>query len=796
MKNKIYIILYSLFVFFSAGYSQREWELLFPSPTTNQMVGMYFTDGQTGWSVGEYGTILKTIDGGQNWSIKEIPWLFDLADVHFPTAQTGYIVGTDGFILKSTDGGETWNQLENQYSNNLNRILFRDENNGWTIGEKGLILYTSDGGDTWTLQAGNTNISLNGIDLIGTDHVIIVGEQNTILRTHDDAQIWQPVSVDSIVSDINSFEDVYFVDELHGWIGGGVGMYTTLLETVDGGQTWANIKQSGGNFGEFYWRMNSDPYLGPLQQIYFYADMKTGIGLFKASSREYGNIPFKTTDGGLHWSSVIWGVDEHYKDKGRFCVLDDKKVICTGFHGDFRFSTDKGKEWHLSAEDQRYWKHLIVGNNGQLLLHKYCARWNVPAGDINQFTRSSDYGTTWIDFEPVYLDSNGQTLSISDFVGYIHNPGNFANSRDTLWAILILKHRTSVFFSTDFGNTYNEVHRTAMGPFFSTFLTPDTLISFTINFYETAPNLYAPLFQFQYSFDGGIIINTFESTELWNVSGNDPYEWRIYGHYFFNSHKGFLVGTDGNIVKTTDITQSWENIYSGVVEDLRDITFINEQTGFVVGDFGRILKTDDGGITWRKTDSGTQDDVYSIGFINDHEGWIGTENGLRYTKDAGETWQAVPLCYAHGKYEKLVFDDAGNGYAYTFSSLSHGDYLSNPCSHMQVLRMRNNGTRINNRDSEKFVPGTIELYNNYPNPFNATTRIDYYLSQSGVVSLKIYDIRGQLIRTLVHQLLNSGRHFAIWNGYSNSGIAVSSGMYIYQIQYNGQIKNHKLLLLK
>jgi photosystem II stability/assembly factor-like uncharacterized protein len=800
MGKRIYFILLMLINWPMASFSQGNWELLFPLPTSNHMVGMYFIDDKTGWAVGEYCTILKSTDGGANWIIREIPWLFDLSDVHFPTALTGYAVGTDGFIIKTTNGGETWNQLENRYSNNLNRILFRDESNGWIIGEKGLILHTSDGGATWSLQpTNNPYTKFHGIDLIGTDDVIIVGEQETILITNDEGQNWQPVSWDSSETKTYSFEDVYFVDELHGWIGGGVGLYTTLLATVDGGQTWAWIEQSGGSFGEFG-TINFDPYLGPLQQIYFFDDMKTGIGLFKAcNQRDYGNIPMKTSDGGQNWSAVMYGHSEQYDGKGRFCVLDDKKIICTGYHGDFWYSTDKGKEWHLSAEEQRWWQDLTIRDNGQLLVHKYCMRYYFHGGDIDQFAHSSDYGTTWSEFKPVFLDSNDQPLSV--YTGFYFKCGEFLNNQDTLWTLQYIKGDTlpAIFISTDFGYTYKEIGRaaSAFNPFFSTFLTPDTLIFHGFDSYEITPNVWAPIFRFIYSFDRGATVNVFKSTDLWNSFSTGIFlQDRINAHYFFNSHKGFLVGTDGNIVKTQDTGQSWENIYSGVVEDLHDITFIDKQTGFVVGDFGRILKTDDGGTTWRKTDSGTQENVYSIGFINDHEGWVGTENGLRYTTDAGETWQGVPLRYSHGKYENLVFDEAGNGYAYTFSSFGHGGYADSPCSHMQVLRMRNSEIGINDSDSETLAPKAITLFQNYPNPFNATTQIEYQIAETGNVSLKIYNMQGQLVRTLVNKTQNAGEYSVQWDGTTNSGNPVASGLFVYQLQYNDQIANRKLLLLK
>ena len=798
MKEKIFIALMLIFGFRSSAYSQGNWELFMPTPASNHLVGMYFIDNQTGWSVGEYGTILKSTDGGENWSIKEIPWTFDLSDIYFPTPQTGYAIGTDGFIIKSVDAGETWEQLENRYVNNLVRVLFRDEDHGWVIGEKGIILYTSNGGTDWSLQSSKTNIVLNGIDLIDTNSALIVGEQETILITHDNGQIWQSVSWDSSDSKTYSFKDVYFIDEQTGWIGGGYEMYTVLIKTTDGGKTWTWVKQSGGSFKDFYVNDGQNPYLGPLQQIYFYNDMKTGIGLFSASNlRDFGNIPMKTTDGGTTWSSIMWGKCEQFIGKGRFCVLDDQRVICTGFHGDFKLSTNSGSVWHLSPEEGRWWKDLTIGENGQILLHEYCS--NMLGQDIDRFLRSSDYGATWSEFEPVFVDSNNQSLAVS--IGFYFHFGQLLDNQDTLWLLQGIRHDTllTVFRSTDFGYTYQEVGKASsrFNPIFTSFLTPDTLISYIFDYQEIRPNVYTPVFQFISSYDGGSTVDIFRGEDVWNSFSTESFfADNINAHFFINSRRGFLIGTDGNIVKTEDAGQSWENIYSGVVEDLHDITFIDQQTGFTVGDFGRILKTDDGGMTWRKTNSGTQEDVLTIEFINNREGWVGTENGLRYTTDAGETWQGVPLRYAHGKYDRLIFDHAGNGYAYSFPTYGHSGYDADPCSHKQLLRMRTSINAIDYPQSEITHPAILVLSPNYPNPFNASTRIEYYLPKTGDVQLKIFNIRGELVRTLVDRPVESGNHLAVWNGQSDSGSPVSSGVYIYQLECGDQVKRQKLLLLK
>jgi hypothetical protein len=263
-------------------------------------------------------------------------------------------------------------------------------------------------------------------------------------------------------------------------------------------------------------------------------------------------------------------------------------------------------------------------------------------------------------------------------------------------------------------------------------------------------------------------------------------------HYFINGRTGFLVGSEGNIIKTTDTGQTWENIYSGVVETLWQIEFLDQSTGFIVGDFGRILKTEDGGETWRKTNSGTQENIYCITFVNNMYGWVGTENGMRYTTDGGETWQGVPLRYSHGTVKKFAID---HNYLYAMN-FPQGDWGQVQDNLMYLLRTKIDPTDIYDSDITDLQPKEISLSQNFPNPFNSTTRIKYSLPNQGFVSLKIYNIRGQLVRTLLNRKKAAGNYSAIWDGRSDRGKVVSSGMYIYQIQCNGQTKTHKLLLLK
>ncbi len=88
------------------------------------------------------------------------------------------------------------------------------------------------------------------------------------------------------------------------------------------------------------------------------------------------------------------------------------------------------------------------------------------------------------------------------------------------------------------------------------------------------------------------------------------------------------------------------------------------------------------------------------------------------------------------------------------------------------------------------------LYTNYPNPFNPTTSISYSLKEEARVSLKIYNVKGELIKTIVDGKQNRGLHNVSWDGKDNQNKAVSSGIYFYQINTPNFKQQKKMLLLK
>jgi hypothetical protein len=95
------------------------------------------------------------------------------------------------------------------------------------------------------------------------------------------------------------------------------------------------------------------------------------------------------------------------------------------------------------------------------------------------------------------------------------------------------------------------------------------------------------------------------------------------------------------------------------------------------------------------------------------------------------------------------------------------------------------------------TPTEFALLQNFPNPFNPETTIKYNIAEGGNVSLRIYNVVGQVVSTLVAEQQSAGRYTVRWNGTDDRGVSVSSGIYFYQITAGGDFGDvKKLMLLK
>ena len=132
----------------------------------------------------------------------------------------------------------------------------------------------------------------------------------------------------------------------------------------------------------------------------------------------------------------------------------------------------------------------------------------------------------------------------------------------------------------------------------------------------------------------------------------------------------------------------------------------------------------------------------------------------------------------------------GSSYYYAVKA----SYSSPETGDSEYSNIENSGPVSESEDN--ILPITTELEANYPNPFNPETTIRFSLKETGSVKLDIFNIKGSLVKTLIHDHKDRGHHSVIWNGIDENGSQVSSGIYFYRLMTNEYSSIKKMLLLK
>jgi flagellar hook assembly protein FlgD len=105
-------------------------------------------------------------------------------------------------------------------------------------------------------------------------------------------------------------------------------------------------------------------------------------------------------------------------------------------------------------------------------------------------------------------------------------------------------------------------------------------------------------------------------------------------------------------------------------------------------------------------------------------------------------------------------------------------------------------SKVKDETGSRKKPSQFALFQNHPNPFNQTTKIEFTLAKSGFISLIIYDLLGRRVRTLLSEQLSSGYKSVLWDGKDDMGEDVASGIYFYQLRVGTFSETKKLVLLK
>jgi photosystem II stability/assembly factor-like uncharacterized protein len=270
--------------------------------------------------------------------------------------------------------------------------------------------------------------------------------------------------------------------------------------------------------------------------------------------------------------------------------------------------------------------------------------------------------------------------------------------------------------------------------------------------------------------------------------------------HFWNDRLGWMVSdnsyyaTDaGYIANTTDGGKTWKYYDTLFTPPMYAVDFIDSLKGFVVGNnyqftTGFIYSTIDGGENWTWRQFFTTGPFWDIGFLDEKHGWITGSGKILRTTDGGETWE-TQVQGLQSELRKLIVLKTDK-VAYVFGDDDNG-------THTLLHADLSNITEL--EEHKKGLPESLHLAQNYPNPFNPTTTIRFRIHDSGFTTLKVFDLLGREVLTLINEQLPPGTYERILDARE-----LASGTYFYRLSvpdppaHYGQVsvETKRLLLLK
>lgn len=258
------------------------WFLQYENQDEITYSSIHFVSENTGWRVGEYGTIEKTTDGGRTWKNKLSGTQIKFWDVYFVNRRFGWACGDSNTIVFTTDSGDSWEKINPVESNGkiFLSICFTDERNGWTCNNNGEIFKSDNGGENWTLTKKLPVRGRSRLVVLDSETVYIL--KGKLYKTLDGGSTWDSLAIS--YPEYYRSSDMFFIDKDNGWIttmNGTGGMWITeypVMNTKDGGNSWFTSE-----------------YVKSISMIccYFVSDELGWIAGFD-------NV-YKTTDGGMNW---------------------------------------------------------------------------------------------------------------------------------------------------------------------------------------------------------------------------------------------------------------------------------------------------------------------------------------------------------------------------------------------------------------------------------------------------------------------------------------------------------------
>ncbi len=383
-----------------------------------------------------------------------------------------------------------------------------------------------------------------------------------------------------------------------------------------------------------------------------------------------------------------------------------------------------------------------------------------------------------------------------------------------------------VIRTTNGGDNWNYVLTESFGRMFTDVMFLDASTGFVCTDYQTG---------------GARFLATTNGGNEWNVLNNPSTYFTYEDMYVLSENEIWAVNSEpleGGVFRTTNGGTTWQRKYYNLSYQADRVYMINSRIGFISDGYvpnSFLRKTTDAGDTWVEIPNG--DGWYNIHFRDTLVGWRSKRSVFQKTTDGGLSWTTLlevstgnpdvavssfsilgediiwgvdrdaNILYPNFQFRGVIakstnaglnwgyqlpdtsfrmpffvfceFVNSRVGWAYnSVHTLAGGDTTTYPL------------TSVSNQSTN--VASSFILYQNYPNPFNPSTTIEYELKSACTVMLKVSDINGREVRTLVNSRQHPGRYKADFNAER-----LPSGVYFYSLHLNGlTAQSRRMLLIK
>ncbi len=606
----------------------------------------------------------------------------------------------------------------------------------------GLILRSTDGGETFMQVTSNVTGDLWGLQMINDTLGWACGNANSLIKTTDGGQTWQRIFTSGYTSD---YWWIDFLNESFGMIAAN----GKVLRTIDGGQNW-EIIQAGDSY--------------PLFSIDVIDSLHIAAAGYGGTS--YGAKNIYSSDGGYTWINGGQITTESVNCI-KYINADTGYIVLTEVSA--RKTTNRGQSWTIiGGIDDNYELQLLETDNI-----------GYSAGTVLKINKAEGNFNIWNRL--ILNDTFSDVYFTSETTGYVASRWFYKTTDGGMNWTMLPNFPTSVFTSTlrsiaftdsltgfvggppcrivkttDAGDNWYVVNRTGL---------IDTIGDINKIFFINTSTGWAVTSR-------GGILKTTDGGDNWFAQLNVGVSISFNSIYFVD----FLYGWTANFdrpYKTTDGGTNWIQQTNLNIWGSRDIYFKDSLNGWIINDLFELLQTTNSGTNWY-TQLNSQYVIRNFGWLSTNHGFI-VGDGVYETIDNGITWNEI-LEIRNIGLRKL--HSPKNYVGYSTGNLG------------LIYRYDDSVTNVSLRD-DNINPNQFYLFQNFPNPFNPTATIKYEVPNRSFVTIKVYDILGNEVATLVNEEEPSGNYEVEF-----VGNGLTSGIYFCQLRAGNYIQTIKMLLLK